>query len=156
MDDIIKRRRAVQNRPWIFHLDGEQIGDFRKAWQTACVLAGVGGFYCRACDAQLDATRSCPECGHTWTGKLDRPVYRGKLFHDFRRTAARDMVRAGVSETVAMSITGHKTTSMFQRYNVTSQNDKRAALLATQAYREQQATDQPEKLATMPVSRAIN
>jgi integrase len=35
--EIIERRRAAQHGPWIFHCNGEQIGDFRKAWQRACV-----------------------------------------------------------------------------------------------------------------------
>ena len=38
------------------------------------------------------------------------------------------MIRAGVSQTVAMSITGHKTASMFNRYNITNQGDRREAL----------------------------
>jgi len=41
------------------------------------------------------------------------------------------MVRAGVPQTVAMSITGHKTVSMFDRYNITSQEDRREALRRT-------------------------
>jgi len=59
-----------------------------------------------------------------------------KLFHDFRRTASRNMIRAGVPQAVAMKITGHKTDSMFRRYNVTSSDDKREALRRVNAYVE--------------------
>lgn len=39
------------------------------------------------------------------------------LFHDFRRTSARQLIRAGISDTLAMKLTGHHTRSAFQRYD---------------------------------------
>lgn len=57
----------------------------------------------------------------------------GTLFHDLRRTAARNLIRAGVNEKLAMEILGHKTPAIFARYNITTEDDMRDALGAVAA-----------------------
>ncbi len=99
----------------VFHRDGEPVGDFRKAWATACVEAGL---YRIVVTDTKGAEKKVPD----------------RLFHDLRRTAARNMVRAGVPERVAMEITGHRTRSMFDRYNIVSEDDLRVAAQKTNLY----------------------
>jgi len=96
--------------PWVFFRDGERVrGDFREPWEAA---------------AKAAATRAEKPVRSLWGFENERPA---KLFHDLRRTGIRNLVRAGVSERVAMLISGHKSHSVFDRYNIVNERDIRDA-----------------------------
>jgi len=85
--------------------DGSPVHDPRKAWYDLCVRTDLGEI--------------TPANGKKY--KFNRFV--GLNLHDFRRSAVRNLVRAGVPERVAMEISGHKTRSVFDRYNIVDERD---------------------------------
>jgi integrase len=58
-----------------------------------------------------------------WRAACTRAKLPGRLMHDFRRTAVRNLERAGVSRDVARRLTGHKTDSVYARYNIVNTRD---------------------------------
>ena len=78
--------------------------NLRKEWVNACAACGEG--------TKIEVK-----------GKPYDPRYEGLTLHDLRRSAVRNLVNAGVPERVAMSISGHKTRSVFDRYHIVSTED---------------------------------
>jgi integrase len=111
--------------PYVFpnKVNTGPIANFRPSWNNACRKAGLGYGY-----------RLGKQYVEQWQDKLPA----GPILHDFRRTAARNMVRAGVPERVAMMVTGHKTRSVFDRYNIVSDSDLKLAAQKQQTYLDSQ------------------
>jgi integrase len=85
------------------------VTNLRKEWINACASCGLG----RKIEVE---------------GKPYDPRYEGLTLHDFRRSSARNLLNAGVPETVIMKIGGWKTRSVFDRYAVSSTADLTAAM----------------------------
>jgi len=161
IEEILDRRRS-DARPGcdlIFHKSGQEIRDYRKGWYSACVTIGLGAFYCRDCrDAEgryvskLDAVKQCPRCRKKW----EVPKYIGRIFHDFRRSAAHEMWKAGSSIEDCMEATGHLSPSMFLRYaDLFSKEEKQARQRKVQARRRDMKKAQATNLLATPARTAV-
>ena len=72
----------------------------------------------------------------SWATACKKAGCEGRIFHDLRRSAARQLVRSGCSKDVARQLGGWKTDSMFSRYNVTDEEDLRDAMEKVTTYNE--------------------
>ena len=72
------------------------------------------------------------------------------IFHDLRRSAARNLRRAGIGSDVGRKITGHETTSMWTRYSIVDETDVAAALDKVGAFVSQQVAKAPRKVIAFP------
>jgi integrase len=79
-----------------------------------------------------------------WATTCDEAKLGHVLVHDLRRSAVRNLVRQDTRESVAMRIGGQLTRSVFEDYNVTSDDDLKAALGKQDAYLDQQGAKAPE------------
>jgi integrase len=115
------------------------VKDFRKIWHGVCCRAGLGKLVCPKCRDEngeriaVQEKRRCPNCGRKWSDQIS---YEGLLFHDLRRSMARNMRNEGVAEEVIMDIGGWKTASVFKRYSIVNPNDTANAIRAVEAARK--------------------
>lgn len=104
MEDWLRKQKTMRDADfpdcrWVFYWHND-------AWKTAHVTEAEPG-------SQIHAFNK------TWRNAVTRAGHPDLLFHDLRRSAVRNMVqKAGVSQAEAMKISGHKTVSMFLRYNI--------------------------------------
>jgi integrase len=68
------------------------------------------------------------EIKYAWTKACKDAGLQGRLLHDLRRTAARNLRRAGIDRDVIRRITGHRTDSVFSRYNIVNEDDLQCAV----------------------------
>jgi integrase len=74
---------------------------------------------------------------HVWKKACTLAGVPDRHYHDSRRTAVRNLTRAGVPEKIAMTITGHKTRAVFDRYNIVNEDDIRHGLERTFTHLEE-------------------
>lgn len=105
---LIAQRRLGRVIPEAFHRNGKPILSYHGAWRAACERAST-----LKRDGLVTVVRS---------------RLLGRTPHDFRRTAARNLIRAGVPQHVVMKLCGWKTDAMFRRYAIVDERDLRDAV----------------------------
>jgi len=127
---------------------GQRINDFRKAWTEACLeatldLEELGG------TARVQRKTELVEAA----AKGEKLWFLKMLWHDFRRTAVRDMVNQGVPARVAMKVTGHKTRAVFDRCHIVSPADLKEAAIKLTGTFSGTLPDTPERRPSQLINK---
>jgi integrase len=113
MGEWLTKQKAVRDAefpgcPWVFF------------WHTADCVLGHGG-------VRTKPGSHVQKFDASWKAAVKRAGNEGLLFHDLRRSAQRNMRKAGIDQSIRMKISGHKTDSMERRYNIVDIEDVKGA-----------------------------
>jgi integrase len=126
----LRRENSKNEEPRVVVLTGDLLALIERRWAARQYKSKAG----TALSEMVFHRRGRPivDFRDAWADACKAAKAPGLLFHDLRRSAVRNMERAGVSQAVAMKVTGHKTVSVYQRYRITSEDDIERALAVTQ------------------------
>jgi integrase len=134
-DDVIylQAKNSKTRKPESIPLEGE-LAEIIERRRAAMVTESAPGVVRFAEHVFHRDGRRLGDFRKSWASACKKAGLTGKLFHDLRRTASKNMLAAGVPQAVAMRITGHRTDSIFRRYAIVDEAQKRQALASTQQY----------------------
>jgi len=81
----------------------------------------------RACPSLHKSPKVNSKSRELCGGEAERPEYVGKTCHDLRRSAVRNMKRAGIDDRMIMALIGHSSVSMVERYDIRDEADYKGA-----------------------------
>ena len=119
----LKAAQSKNKKGRMIFLDDELVEVFTKQWEKRKEAVRLLPYVF----LNAKGTDKIKRFDKAWKTACREAGIGKRLFHDFRRTAVRNMIRAGIPEVVAMQISGHKTRSVFDRYNIVSERDLQEA-----------------------------
>jgi len=117
-----------------FHLDEELKDIFQKQWNDRKKNQKLSPYVF----LNSKGDDRVKQFDRVWKKACKEAMLGKRLLHDFRRTAIRNMIRSGINERVAMMISGHKTRTVFDRYNIVNDEDLRLAAQRQETYLQAQ------------------
>lgn len=143
-------------KPHTIALEGELLSLIERRWSRREVRRTKRPVYLSPYVFHRGDGKQLGDIRKTWAKACAAAGVPKLLFHDLRRSAARNLVRAGVDRDVAQRIIGHRTPSMFTRYNITDAEDQREALRRVDLYaaaRREKVAPNPHRTLTLEAVR---
>jgi integrase len=89
-----------------------------------------------------------------WQSACERAGLAGRIPHDFRRTAVRNLERAGVPRSAAMAMVGHKTEAIYRRYAIADEGMLREGAIKLAVLRDAERRMKQRVSKVVPIAEA--